>query len=143
MDELFAEQLRVESLSREGDLTSEINWSYSDEEKTDYIQEDVVYFKNIFAEDASNELPDEFKIGSNKRPVIYWKNRNGYTDLKVLIRRDSSIGMLMNTLATYFKEIIFSWDHWEFNEDFIEWYKPDIILEIRTERFLEHMKQFI
>ena len=28
------------------------------------------------------------KIGSNKRPVIYWKNRNGYTDLKVLIRRD-------------------------------------------------------
>ena len=35
------------------------------------------------------------------------------------------------------------WDHWSFNEEVVDWFKPDIILEIRTERFLEGIETIL
>ena len=60
--------------------------------------------------------------------------------LRVLILNDSSISFLKEVLSIYCKELLCYWDHWYFNKELIEWYKPDIILEIRTERFLEGME---
>lgn len=31
------------------------------------------------------------------------------------------------------------WDHGNLNKDLIKYYKPDLILEIRIERFIENM----
>jgi hypothetical protein len=44
--------------------------------------------------------------------------------------------MLVPFLSLYFKEIILYWDHWYFNIDLINYFKPDFVFEIRTERFL-------
>ena len=60
-----------------------------------------------------------------------------------MIFRDSSLHLLKNVLSIYFDETLLYWDHWFFNKELVEWYKPDIILEIRTERFLENMPKEI
>ena len=44
----------------------------------------------------------------------------------------------MDALIAYYNEIFFYWDHWFFNDKLIEWFKPDDVLEIRTERFLDN-----
>ena len=31
------------------------------------------------------------------------------------------------------------WDHGNMDKELIEWYKPDLILEIRIERFIEKL----
>lgn len=63
------------------------------------------------------------------------------TNLKVLILRDSSVNYLKDVLSVYFNEILLYWDHWFFNRELVGGYKPDIILDIRTERFLEKMEE--
>ena len=45
---------------------------------------------------------------------------------------------LKNFLIPYFKESFFYWDHLNLDKELIEWFKPDIIIEIRIERFLEN-----
>ena len=97
----------------------------------------VPSFRNIFLKDISEKLPENFKW-YGIRETEYFENPNAYKDLKVLIFRDSSLNTLKNTLSIYFKELLFYWDHWFFTPELIHWYKPDIILEIRTERFLEN-----
>lgn len=119
------------------DLTKPNNWSYSEEEKEKYPNKEVTFFKNKFLIDIKENLPEKFKF-DGVRETEYYKNPKGYKDLKVLIFRDSSLNYLKNTLSIYFKEILLYWDHWFFTPELIEWYKPDIILEIRTERFLEN-----
>jgi hypothetical protein len=53
-------------------------------------------------------------------------NENSFTDLKFLIFGDSSTNYLANFLQLYCREILCHWDYWSFNEELIEWYKPDI-----------------
>jgi hypothetical protein len=74
------------------------------------------------------------------RETEYYYNPDSFTDLRVLILRDSSLTYLKDSLSVYFKEMLLYWDHWIFNKELVEWYKPDLILEIRTERFLENME---
>jgi GT2 family glycosyltransferase/glycosyltransferase involved in cell wall biosynthesis len=119
-----------------GDLLAVKNWSYPVEEKDNYRNEKAVLFKNQFLVDNKEKLPEEFKI-VGVRETEYYLNPHGFSDLKVLILRDSTTNYLKDILSVYFKEILFYWDHWKFNKELVEWYKPDIIIEIRTERFLE------
>jgi hypothetical protein len=142
LDKLIEKQIVIVDFLKDGDLTSEINWSYSEEEKLDYLQEETVSYIHNSIKDITGKLPDEFKKHKT-RVTEYWNNDKSFSDQRVLILRDSSMHILRNTLATYFKETLLYWDHWVFNKKLVEWYKPDIILEIRTERFLEHMKHFI
>jgi hypothetical protein len=142
LDKLLKNQIVIVDFLKDGDLTSDVNWSYSEEEKIDYLQEETVSYIHNSIEDITNKLPDEFKKHKT-RVTEYWNNEKSFSDQRVLILRDSSMHILRNTLATYFKETLLYWDHWVFNKELVDWYKPDIILEIRTERFLEHMKYFI
>jgi GT2 family glycosyltransferase/glycosyltransferase involved in cell wall biosynthesis len=142
-DSLLDEQVEIEktNLKNErliGDLLSMQNWSYSDEEKQEYIEEETVLLINKYLEDLKEKIPDEFKI-CKTRETEYYYNPKSFTNLKVLILRDSSLKFLKDPLSIYFKEILLYWDHWDFNQKLVEWYKPDLILEIRTERFLENM----
>jgi hypothetical protein len=139
LDKLMEEQISYVNYEHFGDLLADKNWSYSDEEKERYIHEKAVRFENKFIVDLSKNLPDKFKT-VRLRKTEYYMNNNSYKDLKVLIFRDSTLNYLKDVLSVYFKEMLLYWDHWFFNKDLIEWYKPDIILEIRTERFLENMK---
>ena len=132
-------QISVVDGFHDGDLTYEKNWSYPEEEKKRYLKESTITYRNDLLQDKSDVLPEEFKyVGI--RETKYYLNPKGFTNLKVLIFSDSSFDFLKDVLSTYFKEILFYWDHWFFNKELIDWYKPDIIFEIRTERFLENMK---
>lgn len=138
-NKLINEQIRIGDELHNGDLTWDKNWSYSDEEKEDYLNEKVITFRNNNLINLSKDLPEKFRL-VRIRKTEHYKNPQSLTNLKVLIFRDSSLDFLKDILSTYFKEILLYWDHWFFNKELIEWYKPDIILEIRTERFLENMK---
>ena len=141
-NKLINEQISTTSLSYNGDLTLEQNCSYSDEEKKDYLNEEIVIYKNENLVDLKENLPEDFKkVGI--RETEYYTNPYSITDLKVLILRDSSTIQLKDVLSVYFREMILHWDHRLFNKELVKWYKPDIILEIRTERFLELMDDHV
>lgn len=165
--EIFRDQVKGRAVrNRRGDLTLSPNLSY-EEEELEIIGELARRHRNIFTEEVEDipiefaqtmkgmkfdrigspylYLKDSIinllqRIGFRKRdtrPTIYLKNPKSYTDKKVLIFRDSGATRVYPALSTYFKETLLYWDHWNFNKDLIEWYKPDIILEIRTERFID------
>lgn len=137
-EKLIDEQQIVDHLGYNGDLTYEQNWSYSDEEKVDYLDEKKIRYVNKYLLNLNDEIPAIFKF-SSVRETNYYKNEHSFTNLRALIFHDSSINLLTSKLGIYFREMLLYWDHWSFSKDVIEWFKPDIILEIRTERFLENM----
>lgn len=143
LTKLINDQIIVEYTSIEGDLTSNSNWSYSDIEKTDYLQEEVMIFKSKGLKYLNISLPEKFRKCHGRRDTEYWKNKNSHSNQRVLILRDSSMNLLKNVFATYFNETLLYWDQWDFNQELVEWYKPDIVIDIRTERFLENMNKFI
>ncbi|PAV06294.1 hypothetical protein [Methanobacterium bryantii] len=140
-DRVLTEQISTIEHSRDGDLTFEKNWSYSNEEKIAYLNEKIISLKNEYLVNLDETIPEKFKVVSTRK-TEYYKNPQGLKNLRVLIFRDSSLDFLKDVLSVYFKDILLYWDHWFFNKELICWYKPDIILEIRTERFLENMKLY-
>lgn len=142
LDNLINEQITTINLVKNGDLLTELNWSYSNEEKEDYLHDKTSIYKNENLKDLNNSLPEEFKY-NGKRITYYWENTHKKTGLKLMVLRDSSMNILYDLMSTNYKEIMLCWDHWHFNQELVEWYKPDIILEIRTERFLEQMERFV
>ena len=138
-NKLIDEQILIESQEWPSDLVSPDNWSYSEEERVKYGNEETVTLFNKYREDLKDNLPEKFRF-VGIRETEYYLNENAFVDLKALILRDSSTNLLKDVLSSYFKETLLYWDHWKFNKELIDWYKPDIILEIRTERFLEGME---
>ena len=140
-DQLIEEQMDVSddyTLKPMCDLIA--NWSYSKEEQAEYRNEKQIFYSNKYAKDL--DIPEKFKFNS-KRETHYCSNDKSLTDQKILIFRDSSVEFFKNTMSIYPRELLCYWDHWCFNRELIEWYKPDIILEIRTERLLDDMKNEI
>lgn len=124
---------------RKFDLFEPLNWSYSNLEKILFPKEQrekqpvPKYLK-----DLSEDIPHEFSF-VHARKSIHLKNDNSYSNLRVLIFRDSSFDYLQTYLSFYFREMFIYWDHGNFNKKLIEWYKPDLILEIRIERFIDSL----
>jgi glycosyltransferase involved in cell wall biosynthesis len=141
-DRLINEQIKTIDLVKNGDLLTELNWSYSNEEKEEYMHDRTIIYKNNNLKDLRDNLPEEFKF-NGKRDTKYWENKNLDSGLKLMVLRDSSMNILYDLISVKYKEIMLCWDHWQFNQELVEWYNPDVIIEIRTERFLEHMEKFI
>ncbi|MGN1321274.1 MAG: hypothetical protein ACI4VJ_01680 [Methanosphaera sp.] len=122
-----------------GDLLSTRNWSYGEGElKEKYLKvptEKVKITDNVV--NASESIHDEFKWFSN-RASVYCKNENSYTNKKLLLLNDSSGHRIIPACLTYYREVFSYWDHWYFNKDLVEWFKPNDIIELRTERFLDN-----
>jgi len=137
-NKLIDETIDPYPIKRFFDLLLDSNWSYSDKEKSKYTPSKIVYtIKPHYLTDKTEEIPDEFKK-CRERKSTYLKNTKSFSNLKVLIFGDSFTRYLKNYLILYFKEFFCYWDHGKMNKELIEWYKPDIILEIRSERFLEY-----
>ena len=119
------------------DLLTFKNWSYSlkDKDMIKSLSCSYVVPKLI----SYLDIPDEFKY-SKIRESEHIFNPESFSDLKVLIFRDSSATNLKYYLSLYFREIFLYWDHMDLSEEVINWYNPDVILEIRIERFLEHFR---
>ncbi len=123
-----------------GDLFNESNWSYK---KDNYYYENKftpsskIEVKSDYEEISLEKIPEEFRYMS-KRQSYYYVNENAILDKKALILHDSTTVKLMKTFIAAYKEVFFYWDHWFFNKELIDWFNPDDIIEIRTERFLEN-----
>ena len=139
----FAEELNPEHYFKlvyhTFDLLTERNWSYSEEEKNKFDEMELISFKipQDFI-DADNDIPEEFDF-DGVRKSEFFKNPNSFSDKRALIFRDSSANLLKWFFSFYFKEVFFYWDHGNINPNVIKWYKPDIIIELRTERLLDNI----
>jgi hypothetical protein len=97
--------------------------NYTDNSKIDIIN-------------LTHNIPDEFKFCEG-RNSYHFINSKALIDNKILILRDSSTNLLLPYLHILFTDIFLYWDHYKpINNKLIEYYKPDYIFEIRTERFL-------
>lgn len=121
------------------DLLTERNWSYGEEEKNKFDSMELISF-NIPQDftNAENEIPEEFDF-DGVRKSEFFKNQNSFSDKRVLIFRDSSANLLKWFFSFFFKEVFFYWDHGNINPKVIEWFKPDMIIELRTERLLDNI----
>lgn len=138
--EVLRENLVHKKISVDGDLYKLKNPDSSKREIIDFYEFPLMEYSNEYRYfDDPFEMPEEFsKVG--KRNSFYIRNRFSLTDLNCLFLRDSTLIRFLNPLNVFFKSMFAYWDHWYFNTDLIEWYKPDVIIELRTERFLEKMK---
>ena len=124
----------IREITEKQDLLDEINWSYTEKEKKEIkLSQTEVHLPKI----NKLRIPDEF-LKCRRRNSEYFYNPNSVTNLRVLIFRDSSTKFLKFYLSLYFREIFLYWDHFEINKELIKWFKPDVILEIRTERFIDN-----
>lgn len=137
--EELLEQGKEKNIYHTFDLLTERNWSYSEEEKNKFDEMTLISFKipQDFI-DADNDIPEEFDF-DGVRKSEFFKNPNSFSDKRVLIFRDSSANLLKWFFSFYFKEVFFYWDHGNINPNVIKWYKPDIIIELRTERLLDNI----
>lgn len=127
-------------IKRGGDLLLEKNWSFSIKEKRIFYEKysgNVEYTtrpKNI----SHEKIPKEFEF-CRKRESSYVKNEDSFSDKKVLFFRDSSFQSFIDFFSFYFREIFAYWDHGSLNDDLIKYFNPDIIIELRTERFIDDL----
>ena len=111
--------------------------SYSIFEKRSFIRKDIkTHYQPISLDFLHESIPEKFKK-CRERKSDYFKNDKSFSDLKVLIFHDSSIEYLKWYMTFYFREMFLFWDHGSLNKELIKWYDPDLILEIRIERFIE------
>ena len=75
------------------------------------------------------------------RPSIYVYNKNAIINKTILIYGDSTtFNKIHELISFYFEKTFFYWNHFFVNSDLINTINPDIILDIRTERFLDISK---
>ena len=75
------------------------------------------------------------------RPSIYVYNKNAIINKTLLIYGDSTtFNKIHELISFYFEKTFFYWNHFFVNPDLINTINPDIIIDIRTERFLDISK---
>ena len=131
--------LSVKTTMIEGDLLFPKNWSYdfdSYHENLSHIESEVYDLDyNVFEVDFE-DIPDEFRefVSVKSRHVI---NGNSFTQKKLLLLYDLNLTYLLPVLSAYYREIFVYRDYNYFNKELIDWYKPDDVIEIRLERYLD------
>ena len=119
------------------DLLSPKNWSYTFKERYEVNINKIKYHIPKFF----TRLNIPYKFAMDKiRGSEYYFNPDSISKYKVIIFRDSSLEYLKYYLGFYFNEMFLYWDHLDLNKELIEWFNPDMVLEIRTERFLDNYK---
>ena len=137
---MLDEKISLIPYEHEGDLFNYQNWSYDKDKsyyENKYIKSFKVDIKDEYKSIALKDIPKKLRYIS-KRKSHYYINDKALLDKKALILHDSATEKLMKTFIATYKEVFFYWDHWYFNKDLINWFKPDDVIEIRTERFLEN-----
>ena len=134
------DKTHVEVVDHKGDLFFVFNWSYPQDErfkKYAHMQLEVLEPNDEYRQVELGDIPEEYRMVS-KRKSEYYINPNSISDKKALILRDSSTNSLTKSFIAYYREVFFYWDHWYFNKQLVEYFQPDDVIEIRTERFLEN-----
>jgi hypothetical protein len=124
----------------QGDLTSPINLENQQLVTDLKLNEDIVKIVNICYNDYINKIKDidvKYRF-CYCRPSKYMYNKNAIIKKTILIYGDSSTNnKIFEMISFYFENTFFCWNHLFINNDLINWLNPDIIIDIRTERFLQ------
>lgn len=121
------------------DLLDNKNWSYSSNKRKNYkLSSDFFTIESSFFINLNNIIPEEFKF-CRERKSHYIINKKSFSNFKVLVFGDSFFEFVESYFCLYFGEMFFYWDHGSLNKELIKWYKPDMIIELRAERFLENL----
>ena len=131
----YLKECNITEKSEPHDLLSHINWSYSFKEKKNIKINKIMAPTPIDIQYLN--IPERFSKNKN-RASEYIYNPNSYSNQRALIFRDSSTTPLKHFLCLYFREMFLYWDHLSLNKDLIDWFNPDMIIEIRIERFIEN-----
>lgn len=134
------DKTHVEVVDHKGDLFFVFNWSYPQDERFKnyaHMQLETLELNEQYKQVELEDIPEEYRRVS-KRKSEYYINPNSISNKKALILRDSSTNSLTKSLIAYYREVFFYWDHWYFNKQLVEWFNPDDVIEIRTERFIEN-----
>jgi len=134
IDDHIAKNVKRRTLCNHmGDLTAKINFKL---DKDPAIFKETINIYDGQYQDITSTLPTKFRY-MNLRKTIYIKSKDAICKKKVLIYRDSSTNLMVPFLSAIFDEIILYWYHNFYNEELIEYFKPDYLFEIKTERFLD------
>ena len=127
----------LESDEITGDLIKDTNWSYNyDEYYKKHLHDFLLRAKvKDYYVDLNKQLPPEFR-NVGKRETHYYRNENSISNKKCLFLTASSGIYGKIPLIAYYREVIYYWDHWYFNQDLVDWFEPDDIIDFRPERFL-------
>lgn len=140
------------STSRYGDLRHDINIGPWSDFKYSLVPTilapevvDVHEYSSLvspYLQEQNDQIPPQFAY-CHKRQTRYIHNRLPiFADLsgvypKALFLCDSfTMDCMRHFLCFGFRESLFYWDHGKWNQSLMEWYRPNIIIEIRAERFL-------
>ena len=150
LNEYFEQKIQLNKYDNKiyrGDLTNKMNIG----KDTLYLEKDPEYNEDYYFINSNSENdPEHDYINYNHllpvkyrhcflRDTIYLKGEKSFFKKKILIFGDSSIDRIIKMFEFFFQETIFYWNHWIIPDDLIKTYKPDIIMDIRTERFLDNV----
>jgi hypothetical protein len=115
-----------------GDLTSKINLNREDETLFEDLK--ILSFNSYKDIIKTDKINFRFCLLRKSKHVV---NLDAKIKKKILIFGDSTTSIrIFDFLTFYFEDIFFYWNHLQINNELIEEYNPDILLDIRTERFL-------
>lgn len=132
--------LVIENSEHRGNLFTKKSWSYPENiqlrDKYYAIDTKLLSLKDNYIEHTPEDIPLEFrKFSSNLSQ--YFHNDNSITNKRVLVLCDDSIKPLVTSLLSYYRDVFLYYDLWFFNKGLVEWFNPNDVLEIRSERTLE------
>ncbi|RLD60623.1 MAG: hypothetical protein DRI95_15255 [Bacteroidetes bacterium] len=83
---------------------------------------------------------DYFRYSQNAYCMRFCNN-SAKNNLKVVLFRDSFMSKTYNFFTSNFKEVLYIWDNWQYmyNKDIINIEKPDIVLYLFFEGYLDRM----
>jgi hypothetical protein len=127
----------------QGDLTSPINLKNQALVTELNLCENTDKIRNIMFNSYENIITSvdiKYRFCFS-RPSIYVYNKNAIINKIILIYGDSTTSNKIHELISfYFEKTFFYWNHFFVNADLIDAINPDIIIDIRTERFLDVSK---
>ena len=129
-----------EKYFRNNDLLYPQNWSYSHKERQSILKQIQNDYETVIKSKTKVplEIKEEFKF-CRKRPSFFFNNPESITKKTALIFRDSTFEFLMEYFSFYFRNMFVYWDHGSVDDKLIKYINPDIILEIRMERFIDNL----
>jgi len=134
------EKINMDFKYHKGILFTDSCWSYGKDDESYKKYENILTEKyDVNYIDSFSWIPRYYKIFNNKYSIHY-KNEDSISDKKALILiKSASVLSLASIFSTYFTEVFFYNDFNYYNPYLVQWFKPDVILEIKDEKELETM----
>jgi hypothetical protein len=127
-----------------GDLTNKVNYGSDSCTLTEqtlrmYLSDDIT----SGVTEVSHELPVTIAFCFSRKSR-HFRNTNWKLNKRICIFGDSTTdNKVLELFAATFKEVIFYWNHLRIVNEVVDYFQPDLLIDIRTERFLNIPPSFL